>query len=268
MFRDLLVHVDGSQAGRRRVQLAVDLAGRLNARLSGLHVTTTAEVQPRYKPSRLAEAAANVSGRLALDARAAEAIFGEEAPNACWLEASGDAVAHITDKARYADLVILGQYERQGVPHRNPLPIAHSVILHCGRPVLVVPDVAEPRAFVRAAIAWNGSREAVRAVHDALPLLHLSRSVQIVKVIDPDNEGDELDAKSLSAHLTNHGIEVESNLMPIRALKEHEALDKLEGQYDLLVMGGYPRPIWWQFIFGGTTQSVLLSSNIPVFVSH
>ena len=148
------------------------------------------------------------------------------------------------------------------------MPIAHSVVLHCGRPVLVVPDVAEPRTLARAAIAWDGSREAVRAVHDALPLLHLSRSVQIVKIIGPDDEDDEFDAKSLSAHLAHHGIEVESNLLSIRALKENEILDKLEGQYDLLVMGGYSRPIWWQFIFGGTTQSVLLSSNIPVFISH
>ena len=52
MFRDLLVHVDGSEAGRRRVQFAVDLAARLGAQLSGLHVTPPVEVPPLYKPSR------------------------------------------------------------------------------------------------------------------------------------------------------------------------------------------------------------------------
>jgi nucleotide-binding universal stress UspA family protein len=108
LFRDLLVHVDGSQAGRRRVQLAVDLAGRMDARLSGLHATPPAEVPLKYKPSRLAEVAAHVSARLELDARAAAAIFREEAPDACWLEASGDVVLHVSDEARYADLVILG----------------------------------------------------------------------------------------------------------------------------------------------------------------
>jgi nucleotide-binding universal stress UspA family protein len=266
MFRDLLVHVDGSQAGRRRVQFAVDLANRMDARLSGLHVNPTAEVPSQYKPSRHAGVAVDISARLASDARAAAAIFVEEAPGACWLEASGDAAPHISNKARYADLVILGQYEAQGVPERDPLPIAHSVVLRCGRPVLVVPDVAQPSTLARAAIAWNGSREAVRAVHDALPLLHLSRSVQIVRIIDPaDDEGGELDTKSLSAHLTNHGIEVEPD---VRIYKEDGALENLEGQYDLLVMGGYSHPMWWEFLFGGTTQSVLLSSNIPIFVSH
>jgi nucleotide-binding universal stress UspA family protein len=271
MFRDLLVHVDGSQAGRRRVQLAVDLAGRMDARLSGLHATPPAEVPLKYKPSRLAEVTAHVSARLALDALAAAAIFSEEAPDACWFEASGDVVVHISDKARYADLVILGQYEAQGIPERHPLPIAHSVVLRCGRPVLVVPDVAQPTTLARAAIAWTGSREAVRAVHDALPLLQLSRSVQIVRVGGPsDNEGDELDAKRLSAHLTNHGIEVEANTLSIKASKKNEVIAKLieEEHYDLWVMGGYSRPMWRQFIFGGGTQSVLLSSIIPVFVSH
>jgi hypothetical protein len=58
----------------------------------------------------------------------------------------------------------------------HPLPIAHSVVSRCGRPVLVVPAAVGPTSFARAAIAWDGSREAVRAVHDALPLLALSQS--------------------------------------------------------------------------------------------
>jgi nucleotide-binding universal stress UspA family protein len=41
-----------------------------------------------------------------------------------------------------------------------------------------------------------------------------------------------------------------------------------KAQYDLLVMGGYSRPMWLEFIFGGTTQSLLLSAKMPVLVSH
>jgi len=77
------------------------------------------------------------------------------------------------DRARYADLVILGQYEWQGHQVAHPLPIAQSVVSRCGRPVLVVPAANEPTSFDRAAIASDGSREAVRNVHDALPLLAL-----------------------------------------------------------------------------------------------
>ena len=272
MFRDLLVHVDGSPAGRRRVQFAVGLAARMDARLSGLHVTPPTEVPPVYKPSRVAQVAAEISSELALDARAAATIFSEEAtqrlPESCWFAAKGDVAHAITYKALYADIVIVGQYEWQDSFERHPLPIAHSVVLRCGRPVLVVPAVVQLSALDKIAIAWDGSREAVRAVHDVLPLLRLSRSIQIVTMIHPSAEDDEFDAKSLSAHLANHGIG--TNVLQIRTVDEHASLRKQmeQGQYDLLVMGGYSHPMWLEFIFGGATKSILLSSKIPMLVSH
>jgi len=274
MYRDILVHVAGGEAGRRRVQLSVDLAVRVGARLSGLHVTPPVEVPPQYKPSRVSEVATEVSAKLALDARAAATVFSEEAKrrlaDARWVEATGDIVRGICDQARYADLVILGQYEWQGSPESHPLPVAHSVVLRCGRPVLVVPAAVQPSALERIAVAWDGSREAVRAIHDALPLLHLSPSVRIVTMIHPSAEDDEVDAKSLSAHLDNHGIKVGTSVLQIRTVEEHESLRKQieQGQHDLLVMGGYSHPMWLEFIFGGATQSILLSSKIPVLVSH
>src|ERR1035437_5579552 len=122
---------------------------------------------------------------------------------------------------------------------KHPLPIAHSVVLRCGRPVLVVPAAVGPISFARVAIAWDGSREAVRAVHDALPCLALSQSVEIVTIIPPSAaEGDE-DAKHLSAHLANHGIKIEGGVIQIRAEEEPITLRKQmeTAQYDLLVMG-------------------------------
>ena len=79
MYRDLLVHVDGSSAGRRRVQFAITLARRMGARLSGIHVTPPPEVPLKFKPSRIARAASEISLKLATDARAAAALFKEEA---------------------------------------------------------------------------------------------------------------------------------------------------------------------------------------------
>jgi nucleotide-binding universal stress UspA family protein len=274
MFRDLLVHVDGSEAGRRRLQFAIDLALRTGARLSGLHVMPPPDVPPLYKPSQLDEAVANMSLRLASNARAAKEAFNEEVAQRLadtrWFEADGDVVDGICDHARYADLVILGQYEWQGPQVAHPLPIAHSVVSRCGRPVLVVPAAVRSISFARAAIAWDGSREAVRAVHDALPLLALSQSVEIVTIIAPSAVESDDDAKHLSAHLANHGIKIERSVIQIRSEEERTALRQQmeKAHYDLLVMGGYSHPMWLQFIFGGTTRSMLLSSKIPVLVSH
>src|SRR5450631_4247523 len=107
MFRDLLVHVDGGQAGRRRLQFAINLALRTGARLSGLHVMPPPDVPPLYKPSQMGEAIANMSLQLASNARAAKRAFSEEVAqrlsDARWLESDGDVVAGISDHAGYAD---------------------------------------------------------------------------------------------------------------------------------------------------------------------
>lgn len=274
MFRDLLVHVDGGEAGRRRVQFAVDLALRTGARLSGLHVMPPPDVPPLYKPSQVDEAVAKRSLGLASNTRAAKKAFHEEVAQRLtgtrWFESDGDIVDGISARARYADLVILGQYEWQRPDVAHPLPIAHPVVSRCGRPVLVVPAAVGLISFDRAAIAWDGSREAVRAVHDALPLLALSRSVEIVTIISPSAVESADDAKHLSTHLANHGIKIEQHAVQIRTEEELTVLRQQieKAHYDLLVMGGYSHPMWLQFIFGGTTRSMLLSSKIPILVSH
>jgi nucleotide-binding universal stress UspA family protein len=256
------------------LQFAIDLALRTGARLSGLHVMPPPDVPPLYKPSQLDEAVANMSGKLAADALAAKETFSDEVAQRLtdtrWFDADGEVVDGICNGARYADLVILGQYDWQGPQVVHPLPIAHSVVLRCGRPVLVVPAAVGPILFTKVAIAWDGSREAVRAVHDALPLLALSQSVEIVTIIAPEEVAGSDDAKHLSAHLANHGIKIKPGVIQTRSEEEPIALRRQleKADYDLLVMGGYSHPKWLEFIFGGATKSILLSSKIPVLVSH
>jgi nucleotide-binding universal stress UspA family protein len=274
MLRDLLVHVDGSEAGRRRTRFAADLASRTGARLSGLHVTPPPTPPPRYKPSALAKVAQGIAARLAEDARAAAAIFLEEtagrAIETAWREGAGDIVPGIVASARYADLVILGQYEWQEPPEYHPLPVAHLVALRCGRPVLVAPHETQACVLGKVGLAWDGSREAVRAIHEALPLLRLSSSVQILTVVGPGAFEDADDLACVAAHLTRHGVKVFSDPQVIRTPDENRVLRQKieEGQYDLLVMGAYRHPAWMQFFMGGATRSILLTSKIPMLVSH
>ena len=121
----------------------------------------------------------------------------------------------------------------------------------------------------RACPEAAGSRESVRAIHDALPLLRLSRSVQVITIIRPSAESREDDAASLLAHLARHSVTVGQDLIWIKTAQEHASLrEHIEkGPYDWLVMGAYSHPMWMEFIFGGVTQSILLSSKIPVLVS-
>ena len=124
------------------------------------------DVPPLYKPSQLDEAVAYMSKKLASNARAAKEAFSEgvaqRLADTRWFGADGDVVDGICEYARYADLVILGQYEWQGPHLAHPLPIAHSVVLRCGRPVLVVLQpldqlhLLEPRLHGMAAARPSG----------------------------------------------------------------------------------------------------------------
>lgn len=96
------------------------------------------------------------------------------------------------------------------------------------------------------------------------------RPPQIIPIISPSAQGREDDAESLLAHLIRHAVAVGPDLVRIRTTEEHASLrEHIEkGPYDWLVMGAYSHPMWMEFIFGGVTQSILLSSKIPVLVSH
>ena len=273
-LRDMLVHVDASKAGRARVAVAAGLANRMNARLSGLHVMPPADVPHRYRPGDVQGAWISMTITLAHKAKECAQIFSEETRRAgatgIWADAAGDVAREICRCARYTDLVIVGQYEVQEPVERHPLPIANAVVLKCGRPVLVVPESASSIRFERVVIAWDGSREAVRSVHDALPLLALSHSVRILKIVLPSAAGEPTDADDLAAHLARHGVRVDSDILEMKTVGEHAHLrDQIgQGGYDLAVMGAYSHPPWFEFVFGGATQSILSSSAIPVLVSH
>lgn len=273
MLRDLLVHIGSGDQCRQVLTVAIDIAVRSGTRLSGLHVTPTPDIPAVYKPSRIADALGYAAAMLAADARAARGAFeAETVPrlvNTDWLEIEGDVAEGISARARFADLVILSQAEWQEPAERHPLPVAHSVVLSCGRPVLVVPDGAVPGPFARVALAWDGSREAVRAIHDALPFLTTAETVHLLTIRTTQAPGED-GAASMIAHLARHGVAAESRAESATVTQEHEVLHASiqRGRYDLLVMGAYSHSRWMEFIFGGETQSTLLCSNIPVLVSH
>ena len=116
------------------------------------------------------------------DARAAEAQFRQAErrarTSAEWRLSTDDATAALRLSARYADLVIAGQPEPD-----EPLgrAFAGELVLGAGRPVLFVPYAGRfADAGKRVMIAWNASREATRAVTDALPILARADSVEVV----------------------------------------------------------------------------------------
>lgn len=273
MIRDILVHVDGTEFGERRLDLTLALARQSNARLTGLHVIPPAEVAPVYKPSQVAGAKAIVEQEEKLDAEAAKALFNQIATKAtldtAWLARSGHMAKVITEEARTCDLLVLGQYEWESPVVDHPLSLAEAVVRDCGRPILVVPGTTGKGSFDRALIAWDGSAEAVRAVHDAIPLLAANRTRVSIAWFAEEHES--IDLHRLQEHLERHGLAVDGlHALPARhSPMADELLARVEGgHFGLLVMGAFGHPAWFEFLFGGTTQTALLKAKVPVLISH
>ena len=273
MIKDVLVHLDSTAAGRERMDYAFNIAATHGARLTGAHVLAPVDVPPYYRPSAVERASENMERHAREDATASEALFRTRAAKASiptlWRSLEGGLAHRICELARSADIVILGQYEAEGSPERHPLYLADDVVVGCGRPVVVTPDeIGDAADLKRALLGWDGSREAVRAIHDVLPLLVVAHSQ--VDIVVVDQHEPELDPTDLLDHLARHGIAVDAS----QHIHSHRSagstlVEQLNARkFDLLVMGAYGRPAWLEFLFGGATKSALTHATTPVLVSH
>lgn len=172
--------------------------------------------------------------------------------------------------ARHADLTVLGADRELGARFTNTF---HSLLMQSGRPVLVMPKectLAPP--FRRIAVAWQPTREATRALHDALPLLAPDTRIDLV-MIDPvrsaTRHGDQPGA-DIATHLARLGYTVNVIEHPREGRSIGVCLleyVRLSGS-DLLVMGGYGHTRWREAVLGGTTRTVLQEMLWPVLFSH
>lgn len=276
-YKNLLVHVDDSKACAGRLDAAMGLAQAHDAHLTGLYIavdtllpgSVTTEVPGGFLEMLRAQADERT--------KAAEAAFNATVERA-GLSAdcrtvpspSGYVAEEIALHARYADLVVLGQPAPEGQGEVNA-QVPEDVVLAGGRPALVVPYIgAGKRLGTRVMVAWDGGREAARAVHGAMPVLERAKSV-IVLVINPrrGNHGAEPGA-DISLHLARHGISVEAQYLEARDISVGDALlSRLADQdIDLLVMGAYGHSRLREWLLGGVTRQIFREMTVPVLMSH
>jgi nucleotide-binding universal stress UspA family protein len=149
--------------------------------------------------------------------------------------------------------------------------LVERLLMESGRPVLMLPQGATFAAPDIAIIGYNASREAARALFDALPLLRQAKDVRVVWV-DPQTErsiAGEVPCAEAAAALARHGIKATAEGLP-SGINAGEAL--LQRANDLgaglVVMGAYAHSRLREYIFGGATQHVLGKAVIPVLMSH
>jgi len=184
----------------------------------------------------------------------------------------GEASEGISLQARYCDLVLVGQADLDEPAPSVPPDFAQHVVMHSGRPVLIIPSKGEfADVGKRVLISWDASRGATRAVTDAIPLLQHADVVQVA-VFNAEARtaahGEEPGA-DLALYLARHGIKVEV-LQQQTSREVGSAILSLATELgsDLIVMGGYGHSRFRQMLLGGVTRSVLAGMTIPVMMSH
>jgi nucleotide-binding universal stress UspA family protein len=273
-LKDLLVHLDSGARAAERLRLSIALARRHGARLTGLFAespTLGASIVGRRVHENVTRAAAEVRARF--EAACVEAgvasrfwrVGGEE---------YADVVGAVVVLCRRVDLAVFGQQHGDEAP--VPEGLVERVVAGCGRPVLVVPSVGRfPETGRRVLVAWSGSREAARALHDALPILERAESVAVLSLQLPAaataaTSEPALPPVDLTDHLRVHGVTATYNRWMIGDLAAVDAvLNRASDEgADLVVIGAYGLGGSALLERHGTTRAILETMTTPVLLSH
>ena len=279
-YKDLLVVLDSEAPARGRIDLAAALAERFEAHLVGLYPLPIPEA-PRhfgyYDPALLDPFFRELRERTRQTADKLREVF-EHVTSLRGLSAEWRVIAEGPEAdpalhARYVDLTILGQLDPDRGETEMIRPRPEQVTLASGRPILVVPYAGHFEAVGRRVlIGWNATREAARAVNDAMPLLAAADTVTVLTIDPregPDGHG-EIPGADISLHLARHGVKAEiertvSADLPVGDVLLSRAADL---GADLLVMGAYGHSRARELLLGGATRSLLRSMTVPVLMSH
>lgn len=271
-FKTILVNLDVDGPVEPSVLAACDVARRFRAKVIGI-CAADAPMPVTYPETDPAVVGVWDQMRDQLKARFRElhAVFDRltaDRVESEWREALGPPANVLIDTARVADLIVMAAPNgaASGSTYRAANP--GSVLLQAGRPVLVLAYGTEHVPIGRAVVAWKDTREARRAVADAIPLLSCAREVTIITIADEVDSWVKNGADDVVALLSAHGIQAHSEL--IESSDEDEKLTEhiAAAGADFVVSGAYGHGRLREFVFGGVTRSLLDRTGIDRFMSN
>jgi len=274
-MQDILAYTSSFATWSRGPEYAARLAGALDASLTGLYVSPSpmALMQVYETPELMTYVLEGILELVESASAAAPAFVrwaGEHgAKKATWQVAQGDVPSVLGHIGNWHDLLVL---ERTSVPEESAAELGR-VALSVEIPCLIVPPEGTPSPVTECiAVAWNGSPEAIRAIHSARPLL--ARASRVVVLSGTQRKAlTEIDWKpqfDLDVYLRRHGIHAEER--PLLASDEDAGPALLAAAAEIgagmLVMGAYGRTRFSEWFFGGATRHVLDHAGIPVLMRH
>lgn len=185
-----------------------------------------------------------------------------------WLESNGPQLSGYVAMGRVTDVSVI-DLDPQSNQIDTDREVAEALLFGSGHPLIVTSGKALTELPLSVSIAWDGKREAAKAITSALPILEKAANVNVVTVAQEQDDWRQ-DDKTLEDYLLTHGVKSTFRLIPkshgstARALIE----DAISTKSDMLVMGAYSHSRWLETILGGVTHEALHDSQIPVFMAH
>jgi nucleotide-binding universal stress UspA family protein len=288
-MKTILVLIGGSDRDQVVFETAMAAARPLSAHLDFLHIHVGAGEAARHSSGAEFARGAGLRGALtSLDSKArsfseiASSNFrdfcmrwqieicdepgGEQHVTASYREETGDSMDRLTFHARHCDLVVMGRAkQKQGLAQDT----LESLILVCGRPMLVVASTAPQRLTGTIMVCWKESANAARAVAAAMPILAKAKRVVFTSVVERE-EGLAEAVDDLARQFAWNGVATETQVIPAKGRKIPGVLSAAadECDADLVVMGAYGTSRARQVIFGSCTETFLRHADRPILLMH
>jgi len=272
-MKNLVVPLDATDLSVKTLDAALLLAERFSAHLTGVYTEQSIDFT-LYGGSFTAAMYSSLQKQIEKEKSDVKAAFDKQTASLSSICSFKTEPSYSRDGllsiAATSDLIIAGQPDSKSrkVDNRN---YPEHLVMASGRPVLIVPNIVFPETMgENVMVAWDHSREAARAIHDALPILKTARTVHLLSVVGQGIASSEVVAADMAEHLSRHDVRVEihptiKTEIPVAETMLARAAD---WEIDLIVMGAYGHSRLREYAFGGTTRTMLNSMTLPVLMAH
>lgn len=279
-YRTILINYQDPDRAEAQTEAGIALAQASGAHLIGFYAIPKVQYFYATAAVQIATEVFEAEQKFFQDqAERIRSVFQREMPGDVeseWrcVEAQGPVTTNTTvEHGLRADLIITGQVNPdQGLEGEVGAP--ERLVMESGRPVLMLPYAGRPKTLGRnILVAWNGTREAARAIADALPLLKAAKQVKLLWINPSEGDGGRgtgTPGSEMAANLSRHGVKVEASHTVAKQIGVgDELLSRAADQgADLIVMGAYGHSRVREYVFGGATHHILRHMTVPVLMSH
>src|SRR6266508_3237274 len=270
-YATLMVYVNADRVSKQLVSVAAGIPDKFSTKLIGVSALA-------IMPPFVGEGVVIVDNATEFDIEKMKAKLAadENKFRACagadrqieWRSVLEFPTQTLMSEARCADLIVVEKGKSDDIYRTLDTGAA---ILGTGRPFLVVPAAVKSLAADHVVVGWKDTREARRAVQDALPFLQEAMRVTIVEACGADEEKTALaHLDDVTRYLTRHRIKGGPRVMLEQKGSGAAQLIRIaqEERADLLVTGAYGHSRLGEWVFGGMTRDLLATSPICCLMSH